>query len=118
MMDEVVDRKGWITREHFMHLMGTANLLPGPNSSEVAIHIGHTQRGWRGSLVTGLAFLFPTLVLVTLFSALYFRFGSLPAVDWLFWGLKPAILAVILPAGWKLGKTALGIPERPELFLR
>lgn len=117
MMDEVVDRKGWITREHFMHLMGITNLLPGPNSSEVAIHIGHTQRGWRGSLATGLAFLFPTLVLVTLFSALYFRFGSLPAVEWLFWGLKPAILAVILAAGWKLGKTALGIPESPDFFL-
>jgi len=117
MMDEVVDRKGWITREHFMHLVGVTNLLPGPNSSEVAIHIGHTQRGWRGSLATGLAFLLPTLVLVTVFSALYFRFGTLPTVEVLFWGLKPAILAVILAAGWKLGKTALGIPEQTSYFL-
>ncbi len=117
MLDEVVERKGWINREHFLHLMGTTNLLPGPNSSEVAIHIGYTQRGWRGALATGVAFLSPTLVLVTLFSALYFRYGTLPAVEGLFWGLKPAILAVILAAGWKLGKAALGVPETPNLFL-
>jgi chromate transporter len=117
MLDEVVERKGWITREHFLHLMGTTNLLPGPNSSEVAIHIGYTQRGWRGAFATGLAFLSPTLILVTLFSALYFRYGTLPAVEGLFWGLKPAILAVILAAGWKLGKAALGLPEKPSLYL-
>jgi chromate transporter len=117
MLDEVVDRKKWISREHFMHLVAATNLLPGPNSSEVAIHIGFTQRGWRGALATGLAFLLPTLILVTLFSALYFRFGTLPSVESVFWGLKPAILAVILAAGWKLAKTALGLPERPALIL-
>jgi len=117
MLDEVVDRKEWITREHFMHLVGFTNLLPGPNSSEVAIHIGYTQRGWRGAFATGLAFLLPTLVMVTLSSALYFRYGSIPAVEGLFWGLKPAILAVILAAGWKLGKTALGLPKNPNLYL-
>ncbi len=119
MLDEVVERKGWITRQHFMHLVAATNLLPGPNSSEVAIHIGYTQRGWRGAFATGLAFLLPTLVLVTTFSALYFRYGSLPSVEGVFWGLKPAILAVILAAGWKLGKTALGFPGEVEwpLFL-
>jgi chromate transporter len=107
MLDEVVDRKGWLTREHFLHLVGITNLLPGPNSSEVAIHIGYTQRGWRGALASGLSFLAPTFVLVVFFSFLYFRFGSLPQVEGVFWGLKPAILAVILSAGWKLGKVAM-----------
>lgn len=107
MLDEVVERRGWLTREHFLQLVGVTNLLPGPNSSEVAIHIGYTQRGWRGALATGLAFLFPTFVLVVLFSGLYFRFGTLPQVEGIFWGLKPAILAVILAAGWKLAKVAL-----------
>lgn len=116
-LDEIVDRRKWITREHFMHLVGVTNLLPGPNSSEVVIHIGYTQRGWRGSLATGLAFLLPTLVMVTLFSALYFRYGTVPAVEGLFWGLKPAILAVILAAGWKLGKTALDFPNKPNAAL-
>jgi chromate transporter len=107
MLDEVVERRGWLTREHFLQLVGVTNLLPGPNSSEVAIHIGYTQRGWRGALATGLAFLSPTFVLVVLFSWLYFRFGTLPQVEGIFWGLKPAILAVILAAGWKLAKVAL-----------
>ena len=111
MLDEVVERRKWLTREHFMHLVGATNLLPGPNSSEVAIHIGYTQRGWRGAMATGLAFLLPTLVLVTLFSALYFRYGTLPAVEGIFWGLKPVILAVILGAGWKLARTALDLGE-------
>jgi chromate transporter len=111
MLDEVVDRRGWISREHFLQLVGITNLLPGPNSSEVAIHIGYTQRGWRGALATGLAFLAPTFFLVLLFSYLYFRFGTLPQVEGIFWGLKPAVLAVILAAGWKLARTAL---ERPD----
>jgi len=113
MLDEVVERRGWLTREHFLQLVGITNLLPGPNSSEVAIHIGYTQRGWRGALATGLAFLAPTFVLVVLFSWLYFRFGAVPQVEGVFWGLKPAILAVILAAGWRLAKVALEAePER------
>jgi chromate transporter len=113
MLDEVVDRKGWLTREHFLHLVGITNLLPGPNSSEVAIHIGYTQRGWRGALATGLSFLAPTFLLVVFFSFLYFRFGSIPQVEGVFWGLKPAILAVILSAGWKLGRVAMAADGPP-----
>ncbi len=107
MLDEVVERRGWITREHFLQLIGITNLLPGPNSSEVAIHIGYTQRGWRGAFATGLAFLAPTFILVVLLSFLYFRYGTLPAVEGVFWGLKPVIVAIVLGAGWKLGRTAV-----------
>lgn len=107
MLDEVVERRRWITREHFLHLIGVTNLLPGPNSSEVVIHIGYTQRGWKGALVTGLTFLAPTFVFVVLLSFLYFRYGSLPAVEGIFWGLKPVIVAIILGAGWKLGRAAV-----------
>lgn len=107
MLDEVVERRRWITREHFLHLVAITNLLPGPNSSEVAIHIGHTQRGWKGALATGFAFLAPTVVLVVLLSSLYFRYGALPAVESVFWGLKPVIVAIILGAGWKLGRAAV-----------
>jgi chromate transporter len=113
MLDEVVEGRGWLTREHFLQLVGITNLIPGPNSSEVAIHIGYTQRGWRGALAAGLAFLSPTFVLVVLFSWLYFRFGTLPQVEGIFWGLKPAILAVILAAGWKLAKVALEAGSGP-----
>lgn len=115
MLDEVVERRGWLTKEHFLQLVGITNLIPGPNSSEVAIHIGYTQRGWRGALATGLAFLAPTFVLVVLFSWLYFRFGTVPQVEGVFWGLKPAILAVILAAGWKLAKVALEAGPEPDI---
>ena len=107
MLDEVVERRRWLSREHFLSLVAVTNLLPGPNSSEVAIHVGHTQRGWRGGLVAGIAFLAPTFVLVVLLSHLYFRFGTLPAVEGIFWGLKPVIVAIILGAGWKLGRAAV-----------
>ena len=107
MLDEVVERRRWITREHFLELLGVTNLLPGPNSSEVVIHIGYTQRGWWGALVTGLAFLAPTFLLVVLLSFLYFRYGTVPAVEELLWGLKPTIVAIILGAGWKLGRVAI-----------
>lgn len=107
MLDDVVERRRWISREHFLQLLGITNLLPGPNSSEVVIHIGYTQRGWRGGLVTGLAFLAPTFVFVVALSALYFRYGTVPAVAGIFWGLEPAIVAVILGAGWKLGRAAV-----------
>lgn len=110
MLDEVVERRKWITREHFLQLIGITNLLPGPNSSEVTIHIGYTQRGWPGALVTGLSFLLPTFVMVTAFSWLYFTYGSLPQVEPVFWGLKPVIVAIILWAGWRLGRTAVGRP--------
>lgn len=109
-----MERRGWVTRRHFLQIVGVTNLLPGPNSSETAIHLGYTQRGWKGALATGLAFLLPTFFLVVLLSWLYFRWGSLPAVEPLFWGLKPVILAVILWAGWKLAKTAV---TGPALFV-
>jgi chromate transporter len=108
MLEAIVEKRRWIDREHFLHLVAMTHLLPGPNSSEVAIHIGYTQRGWRGALAAGGAFLGPTFLLMVVFSALYFRFGTLPAVQPLFWALKPLIVAVILGAGWKLGRAAVG----------
>jgi chromate transporter len=107
MLDEVVERRGWIDREHFLHLIGVTNLLPGPNSSQVAIHVGHTQRGVPGALVTGLAFLTPTFLMVTGLSVVYFRYGTVPAVAPVLWGLKPVIAAIILMAGWRLGMVAM-----------
>jgi chromate transporter len=107
MLDELVERRRWLTREHFLQLVAITNLLPGPNSSEVAIHIGYTQRGWRGALTTGLSFLAPTFIFVVVLSHLYFRYGTLPAAEGLFWGLKPVIVAIIIAAGWKLGRAAV-----------
>ena len=107
MLDEVVERRGWITREHFLHLVGVTNLLPGPNSSEVAIHVGYTQRGRVGAITTGLAFILPAFFIVLGLSWLYFRYGTLPGVAGVLWGIKPAVLAVIVGAGVRLGRAAV-----------
>jgi len=110
MLDEVADRRKWLTRDHFLHLISATNLLPGPNSSEVAIHVGYDQRGWTGALATGLAFLLPTFTLVTAAAWLYFRYGGLPSVAPLFWGLRPVVLAVIVSAGFRLAGVVVGGP--------
>jgi chromate transporter len=110
MLDEVVERRRWITRERFVELIAVTNLLPGPNSSEVAIHVGYIKRGWVGALATGLSFLLPTFVMVTAASVLYFRFGSLPQVETAFWGLQPVIVAIVLAAGWKIGRAGVKTP--------
>ena len=107
MLDEVVERRRWITRERFVQLVGVTNLLPGPNSSEVAIHIGYTQRGVSGALATGLSFLLPTFFIVLGLSWAYFTYGALPRVEGVLWGIKPAVLAVILWAGVKLARVAV-----------
>lgn len=107
MLDEVVERRGWLTRERFLELMAVTNLLPGPNSSEVAIHVGYAVRGWRGALTTGLSFLLPTFFMVTGFSVLYFRWGTLPQVEALFWGVQPVIVAIVLAAGVKIGRAGV-----------
>lgn len=112
MLDEVVERRRWLTRERFLELMAVTNLLPGPNSSEVAIHVGYSQRGWTGALATGLTFLLPTFVMVTALSALYFHFGDLPQVDTVFWGLEPVIVAIVLAAGIKIGRA--GVKSRTQ----
>lgn len=113
MLDEAVERRKWVSREHFLQLIGITNLLPGPNSSQVAIHLGYTQRGWTGALTAGLCFLGPTFLMVTTLAWLYFRFGTLPQADPLFWALKPVIVALILWAGWRLGRPFV---TRPLLF--
>lgn len=117
MLDEVVERRGWLTRERFLEIVAVTNLLPGPNSSEVAIHLGYSQRGWPGALATGLTFLLPTFVMVTGLSALYFAYGSLPQIAPIFWGLQPVIVAIVLSAGIKIGRTGVTTPVQAVLAL-
>ncbi|MEL6601999.1 MAG: chromate transporter [Cyanobacteria bacterium J06614_10] len=106
MDDEVVKRRRWMSRENLLDLMGVTNLLPGPNSTELAIHIGYERAGWAGLFVAGSCFIFPALVLVWLLAAVYVRYQTVPEVGWLLYGIKPVIIAVVLKALWKLGKKA------------
>src|SRR5918911_1440737 len=88
MEDEVVRRRGWLKREEFLDLLGAANLIPGPNSTEMAIHIGHRQAGWPGLLVAGSCFILPAAIMVTAFAWAYVRFGSLPQAGAILYGVK------------------------------
>ena len=107
MENEVVRRRAWLTREEFLDLLSATNLIPGPNSTEMAIHIGHRRAGWPGLIVAGVCFIVPAMLLVTLIAWAYVRFGSLPAATGLLVGVKPVIIAVVLQALWGFGKTAL-----------
>src|SRR6266853_4559777 len=106
MEDELV-RRQWLTREKFLDLLGASNLIPGPSSSELAIHIGYFRAGWLGLLVGGLCFIFPAAILVAGIAWAYVRFGYLPEVSALLYGVKPVVVAVILQALWGLGRTAV-----------
>ncbi len=107
MQSEVVDRRGWMTREHFLDLVGATNLIPGPNSTELAIHIGRERRGWAGLVIAGVCFILPAALIVLGIAWAYTRYGTLPAVDGVLYGIKPVIVAVVIQALWMLGRTAI-----------
>lgn len=106
MEDEVVRRRRWLTRDQFLDLLGATNLIPGPNSTEMAIHIGHRRAGWKGLLVAGVSFIIPAMLIVTGFAWAYVRYGSLPQVTGILYGIKPVIIAIVLQALWALGRNA------------
>jgi chromate transporter len=106
MEEEFVGKRGWITREEFLDRVGAANLIPGPSSTEVAILIGQSLRGWAGLIVAGASFIIPAAVLVAFIAAGYVRYGALPRVAGILAAIKPAVIAIILQALWKLAPSA------------
>lgn len=110
MEDEVVRRRAWLTREDFLDLLGATNLIPGPNSTEMAIHVGFVRAGWRGLLAGGACFVLPAMLIVLAIAAAYRRYGTVPQAQWLLYGVKPVIIAVVLQALWGLGRQALRTP--------
>jgi chromate transporter len=107
MEDEVVNRRTWMERSQFLDLVGATNLIPGPNSTEMAIHIGYLCGGLEGLIVAGVSFILPAVLITGFFAYLYQTFGTLPELAPLLVGIKPMIIAVILQAVWKLGKKAV-----------
>lgn len=106
MEEEVVRRRGWVSREEFLDLVGVTNLIPGPNSTEMAIHIGHRRGGWPGLLIAGMCFIVPAMLMVWGLAWMYVRYGSLPRFAGVFQMVKPVVLAVIVQALWSLGRSA------------
>ncbi|MDP8939777.1 MAG: chromate efflux transporter [Actinomycetota bacterium] len=107
MHEEVVTRRKWMDDQEFLDLVGATNLIPGPNSTELAIHLGRVRAGWRGLLVAGACFIVPAALIVLAFAVLYARYGSTPEADRLLYGIIPVIIAVIAQALWGLLKTAV-----------
>ena len=107
MEDEFVSRRRWISREDFLDRLGAANLIPGPSSTEMAIHIGLLKRGWLGLLVAGACFILPAALLVGAIAEIYVKFASLPSVGSVLVALKPVVIAIIIQAFWNLGRTAI-----------
>src|SRR5207248_1145137 len=105
MEDEVVRRRHWLTREAFLDLLGATNLIPGPNSTEMAIHIGRQRAGWAGLVVAGASFILPAAILTLAAAWAYARFGSLPGAAALLYGVKPVVIAVVAQALWSLART-------------
>jgi chromate transporter len=107
MEDEVVRRRGWLSHQEFLDLLGATNLIPGPNSTEMAIHIGHRRAGWPGLLVAGACFILPATAIVWVLAWAYVRYGALPQAAGLLYGVKPVIISVVLQALWGLGRSVI-----------
>lgn len=107
MQQEVVERQKWLSREEFLDLLGASNLIPGPSSTELAIQIGYRMAGRQGLLLAGFCFILPAFLLVMAIAWAYVRFGHLPQVSGLLYGVKPVVIVIVLQALWTLGRTAI-----------
>ena len=107
---ETVEKRQWLTREHFLDLLAATNLVPGPNSTEMAIYIGYRRAGWPGLVAGGVCFILPAMLIVMGLAWLYVRHGSEPETAWIMYGIKPAVIAIVCQALWDLGRKALKGP--------
>jgi chromate transporter len=107
MEEEFVRRRQWLTREEFLDMLGATNLIPGPNSTEMAIHLGHRRAGVPGLIVAGVCFIAPATLMVMGLAWVYVRFGKVPQVEGVLYGVKPVMVAVVAQALWGFGKSAL-----------
>ncbi|MBK7805191.1 MAG: chromate efflux transporter [Saprospiraceae bacterium] len=107
MQDEVVNKRKWLNEQEFLDLIGATNLIPGPNSTEMAIHIGKKRAGWPGLMIAGLCFIIPAVMITYIFAWMYKLYGHLPEMQPYIYGIKPAIIAIILSAVYPLAKRSL-----------
>jgi chromate transporter len=107
MREEVVRRRRWLDDQRFLDLLGATNLIPGPNSTEMTIHLGYLRAGWPGLIAGGVSFVLPAMLIVLGLAWAYVRYGTTPAAGWLLYGVKPVVIALIVHALWELGRKAI-----------
>lgn len=107
MEEEVVQKRNWVSKNHFLDLVGMTNLIPGPNAVEMALHIGYIVRGWRGLFLAGICFITPAIIISLSLAVIYVLLNTLPEIEPILFGIKPVIIAVIFVAIIRLGKTAV-----------
>ncbi|MBP9090919.1 chromate efflux transporter [bacterium] len=107
MEEELVRKRNWLSRQDFLDMLGAASLIPGPNSTEMAIHVGYKMGGLPGLVIAGICFISPAFLMVSALSWLYLKFDKLPMVTAILYGLKPVIIAIVFQALWLLAKTSL-----------
>jgi chromate transporter len=107
MRDEVVKRRAWLSDQQFLDLVGAANVIPGPTSTELAIYLGYTRAGARGLLLAGALFILPAMLMVLAFAWAYVEFGSTPQASGVLYGIKPVMIAVVVQAIYGLGRAAI-----------
>jgi chromate transporter len=107
MDDEIVKKRKWLSKDKFLDILGATNLIPGPNSTELAIHLGYERGGWLGLIIAGTTFILPAMLIVLGFALMYVRYGALPEVSNILYGIKPVIIAIVLQALIRLGQSAI-----------
>lgn len=115
METEIVQKRQWVTRKYFMDMLAATNLVPGPNAVEMAIHLGQIRAGLPGLIVAGFSFLFPPTVITLLLSIAYVNWGSIPKVQFLFYGIAPVVISIIIFSGIRIGRSALN--SRATIFI-
>jgi chromate transporter len=107
MRADIVERRKWVSHEQFVDLIGFANLIPGPTSTEIAIYLGYLRAGWAGLVLGGVCFIAPAMLIVLALAWVYVTYGGLPQAGWLFYGIQPVVVAIIAQAIWTLGRIIL-----------
>jgi len=107
MEKELVEKRKWLSAEHYLDLIGATNLIPGPNSTEMTMHCGHVRAGWKGLIVAGSCFIIPAVIITSVLAWAYATYGQLPAVEPFLYGIQPVVIAIILSAVINLAKKAV-----------
>jgi len=117
MMDDCVEKRKWLSKDEFTEMLGITNMLPGPNATEMAIHIGCAKGGRVGGVLSGLGFTVPSFMIMLVLSWLYFQYGAVPSIAGLFYGINPVVVSIIIVTILRLGKTSITDWKLASIFL-